>query len=324
MAREDTNGTGLPWLKGLEAELAAQAESGQLAHALLVCGQRGTGRRRLAAWLARRILGSRREVWPAESAPDTTLHPNLHPAVAEAGKLLPVDRIRELIDFMHLSAYGKGARVATICPAEAMARPAANSLLKILEEPRPDSYIVLVAENPAPLPATIISRCRLVRTPVAAWDAGLAWLAGQEPGANWENALRLAGGGPLWARQLHAEGLDGRARTMSGQLGRLERRAATPVEVAKAWKDLPMRFCCDFLFRCAFRRARDWTSGENNPHKRSFSRLPSEARRDMMRLSFAYLDSIMDYRRIERSSINSELALAALLQSWHGGFCART
>ena len=51
-------GTGLPWLAGLEGELSAQADSGQLAHALLLHGERGTGRRRLAAWLAQRILNS--------------------------------------------------------------------------------------------------------------------------------------------------------------------------------------------------------------------------------------------------------------------------
>ena len=131
------NRTGLPWLEPLEAELAAQVDSGQLAHALLVHGQRGTGKRRLAAWLAQELLGSDRAVWPAESAPETTLHANLHPAAPETGKLLSVERIRELIDFMLLSTYGSGARVAAICPAESMTRSAANSLLKILEEPRP-------------------------------------------------------------------------------------------------------------------------------------------------------------------------------------------
>ena len=311
-------------MKELEAELAAQARSGQLAHAILICGQRGAGRRRLAAWLAQCILGADREVWPAESAPETTRHANLHPAAPEAGKSLSVDRIRELIHFLLLSTYGRGARVAAICPAEAMTRSAANSLLKILEEPQPNSYILLVAENPAPLPATIISRCRLVRTPTVPWDTSIAWLAGQEPEVSWENALRLAGGGPLWARVLHSEGLDERARAMSAQLAKIERRTVTPVEVARTWKDLPMRFCCDFLFRCAFRRVRDWTSNEKNPYKRRFSRLSSTGQEDMIRHSFSHLDRIMEYRRIERFSMNTELALLVLLQDWYGGFSSST
>ena len=317
-------GTGLPWLAGLELELGAQAASGQLAHALLIYGERGVGRRRFAAWLAQRILASDRPVWPVESAPETTSHPNLHPAVPEEGKSLPVERIRELIEFMQLSAYGGGARVAAICPAESMRRPAANSLLKILEEPQPDSYLLLVAENTQPLPSTIISRCRLVRIPAVNRDEAMDWLSRQAEGVNWDNAMRLAGGGPLWAQELHAQALDERARAMSAQLGALERRKATPAEVARSWKDLPMRFWCDFLFRCAQRRIHDWMLGENSAYKRRFSRLPEDARQEMIRRSFVHLDAIMECRRSEQFSANAELAAAVLLQSWFGGFCART
>jgi len=316
--------TGLPWLAGLEAELGAQAASGQLAHALLIYGERGVGRRRLAAWLAQRILGGDRPVWLAESAPDNTLHPDLHPAVPEEGKSLPVERIRELIDFMLMSAYSGGARVAAICPAESMRRPAANSLLKILEEPRPDSYLLLVAENTQPLPATIISRCRLVRIPAVSRDEAMNWLAKQAQSVDWDNAMRLAGGGPLWAQELHAHKMDERAKAMAAQLGSLEKRRATPTEVAGAWKDIPMRFWCDFLFRCAYRRVHDWMLMENSAHTRRFSRLPVRARQEMIRRSFVHLDAIMECRRAEGFSANAELAAAVLLQSWFGGFCART
>ncbi len=317
------SGTGLPWLAGLESELGAQAASGQLAHALLIYGERGTGKRRLAAWLAQRILSSERPVWPAESAPETTLHPNLHPAVPEEGKSLPVERIRELINFMQMSAYGGGARAATIYPADSMRRAAANSLLKILEEPLPDSYLLLLAESTQPLPATIISRCRLARIPAVSQDEATAWLSQQSASVNWRNAMRLAGGGPLWAQELHAQGLDERARAMSAQLGALERCKATPAEVARSWKDLPMRFWCDFLFRCACRRARDWMLAENNAYRQRFLRLPKEARQEMIRRSFVHLDAIVKCRRSEQFSANAELAAAALLQSWFGGFCAR-
>ena len=317
------SGTGLSWLVPAEDELATALDSGQLPHALLVHGPRGAGKRRLGAWLAQRILGAERPAWPAETAPETTLHANLHPAAPEAGKSLSVERIRELIDFMLLSAYGAGARVAAICPAESMTRSAANSLLKILEEPRPNSYILLVADDTATLPATIISRCRLLRSPDVPWDTALAWLLEQEPGVNWENALRLAGGGPLAAQALHAEGLDERARAMSGQLARLERRIATPLEVARSWKGLPMRFCCDFLFRCAFRRIRDWTTQENNAQRQRFSALSASIQDAMIRRGFDHLDNVMDCRRTERFTLNAELAVTVLLETWYGGFCAR-
>src|SRR5215472_18061384 len=42
-------------------------------------------------------------------------------------------------------------------------KEAANSLLKVLEEPPPSVHILLLAENPSELLPTIRSRCALVR-----------------------------------------------------------------------------------------------------------------------------------------------------------------
>ena len=84
-----------------------------------------------------------------------------------------------------------------------MTRPAANTLLKTLEEPPGDALFVLVAHRAGALPATIRSRCQIVDFPVPdpAWRRE-SWLAADldsEEAA--ETALRLAHGAPLSARQ---------------------------------------------------------------------------------------------------------------------------
>jgi DNA polymerase-3 subunit delta' len=53
--------------------------------------------------------------------------------------------------------------VFVVTEAERMTREAANSLLKILEEPPPDNLLVLTTERPGDLLDTIVSRCQAVR-----------------------------------------------------------------------------------------------------------------------------------------------------------------
>lgn len=54
-------------------------------------------------------------------------------------------------------------KVFVVTEAERMTREAANSLLKVLEEPPPDNLLVLTTERPGDLLDTIVSRCQSVR-----------------------------------------------------------------------------------------------------------------------------------------------------------------
>jgi DNA polymerase III subunit delta' len=88
--------------------------------------------------------------------------------------------------------------VVVLAPAEAMNAVAANTLLKMLEEPPPATMFVLVSDALDDVLPTIRSRCVLVKVPVPEAAACLAWLAEQgvaDPAA----ALALASGAPLAA-----------------------------------------------------------------------------------------------------------------------------
>lgn len=54
-------------------------------------------------------------------------------------------------------------KVFVVSEAERMTAEAANSLLKVLEEPPPNNLIVLTAQRPSALLTTIVSRCQSVR-----------------------------------------------------------------------------------------------------------------------------------------------------------------
>jgi DNA polymerase-3 subunit delta' len=90
--------------------------------------------------------------------------------------------------------------VLLLHPAEALHPAAANALLKTLEEPPPNTLIVLASDRPARLLATIRSRCRMLALPMPRAEEALAWLRAQGV-AEAEAALATAGGAPLLAQR---------------------------------------------------------------------------------------------------------------------------
>ena len=82
----------------------------------------------------------------------------MHPL--EDKETISVDQVREVIESVSLTAHRGKAKVVIIEPAEAMTTAAANALLKTLEEPSGDSYLLLLSHQPGRLTATIRSRCQ--------------------------------------------------------------------------------------------------------------------------------------------------------------------
>ena len=120
---------------------------------------------------------------------------------------ITVDQIRQLIHRMSLTVSQGQGRIALIYPAERMNREAANSLLKTLEEPAPDSTLILLTHHAARLPITIRSRCQRWRVEHPPHAEAADWLRhqGVESGRI-EAALQLAGDDPEYALQLAQDG----------------------------------------------------------------------------------------------------------------------
>jgi DNA polymerase-3 subunit delta' len=120
-------------------------------------------------------------------------------------KEIRIDQLRSLESWFNTATHRGGWRVAVLYPAQALNVISANALLKVLEEPPPNTIFLIVADAPDRLLPTLVSRCRRLPLPAPAADLSLKWLASQgvSSAAEW---LAAAGGAPLAALRLSKQG----------------------------------------------------------------------------------------------------------------------
>src|SRR5690606_34710618 len=80
--------------------------------------------------------------------------------------IIPKDASREIIRTLSLKPFESKDKVMIIWQPESMHPNAANSILKILEEPAPNTYFILVTNAADQLMPTIISRTQIITVPL--------------------------------------------------------------------------------------------------------------------------------------------------------------
>lgn len=127
-------------------------ESGRLAHACLLSGPPGSGKKWLAGELAALVLGT--------TAKEVSTHPDLHQAAPESrSRRILIDQMRDLERALQMKPLIGSHKVAVIHDADRLQPDAANAFLKTLEEPPPGCHIVLTTAIREAVLQTILSRC---------------------------------------------------------------------------------------------------------------------------------------------------------------------
>src|SRR5262245_9642697 len=163
--------------------LAAALTEGP-AHAYLLHGPAGVGKRAAAFAFAAELLGDERRVLDR-------MHPDLY-VVEALGEFIRIDDVRALHHDLHMRPYEGDRRVYLVLDAHRLNDDAADALLKDLEEPPAYATIVLVADELGSLPETIHSRCQLVPFGRLSETAVRGWLAEQAPALTEGQATALA------------------------------------------------------------------------------------------------------------------------------------
>jgi DNA polymerase-3 subunit delta' len=315
----------LPWLKEPQQRLRSALESGHLPHSLLVLSVPGLGAEQLANWMTALVLCESPGKRPCDVCPSCRLlrsdsHPDAHAVrLEEDAQQIKIDQVRELIDSLTLKSYRGGYKVGVIEGAEALNSNGANAFLKTLEEPSADTMLIIIARPNHRLPATVASRClRLVLRPPAPDDA-IAWLQTNAPGANpsganpWRAALALAGGAPLLAVQLDAEGLAAIDADMRQSLAELAEGSVDVTLLADRWVRSNPGVRIAWLENWITQRVHA-SLGEATSHQTAEPvRLPAALLKPKIRALFELLDAARDVRRLASTGMNQQLALEALL-----------
>ena len=123
--------------------LEGAIKQGNIAHAYLFSGTRGTGKTSIARIVAREIGCSENDMYEIDAASNRG-----------------IDDIRELRDAVHVMPFESPYKVYIIDEVHMLTKEAFNALLKTLEEPPRHVVFVLATTEMEKLPDTIVSRCQ--------------------------------------------------------------------------------------------------------------------------------------------------------------------
>ncbi|TQV77431.1 hypothetical protein FLL45_05665 [Aliikangiella marina] len=236
--------TEYPWFDNINENLSQALLNERMPHALMIQSPPKSGKAAFAFGFAKSLLCSQVadlsgscgeckscQLFDAGTHPDFYGVDKLVDAKGKQKKSIGIEQVRELTANLRDTAQLGGFRIALVHSVEAMTTASFNALLKTLEEPGKDTILVLLANNQASIPATIRSRCQLIK-PELTGETLIPWLQSQvdAPEIEVKDALDTSYWAPLAALEyLNEEGAS-LVKSFFDKLDRVLLNQLTPVE----------------------------------------------------------------------------------------------
>lgn len=237
----------LPWQQQNWDQLSNYRMQNRVPQALLISGNKGLGKLRLANQFAFSLLCAKPQdngfgcghcdsclLLNAETHPDF-----IQIRSDEPGKAITIGQIRNLVTRLSLKPQFESYRVVIVNPADLMNNAAANAFLKFLEEPTERTVLLLITDKPARLPATMVSRCQ--KLTVARPDKAIvsSWLKQQAVQDAPELLLGLAQGSPILALEYANDGTLRLRNDCFKAWMDIAKQRRHPAIIAEDWHKLP-------------------------------------------------------------------------------------
>ena len=172
-----------PWID----KKISSIDLNNLSHALIVEGQEGVGKNQICQYLINGLLNEKN----SHNLIKNNSHPDLFcinnetlisyfqredkDKLKNKTKKIPVGFIREAIDFVMLKSGLSKNKILFIDEAENLTISSQNALLKTLEEPPQNTYIIIKSNRFKCLNQTIYSRCQLIHFNNLSQDELYSW-----------------------------------------------------------------------------------------------------------------------------------------------------
>jgi len=314
-----------PWQTGQWKSVQLARDEDRLPHALLLTGASGLGKFAFSLALSRSLLCQFPETGKAcghcHSCQlfSSRTHPDLQViAPEEEGKAVKVDQIRDMIEKNGLTSHISSLKIHLILDADRMNMAASNSLLKTLEEPSPNTVIMLVTSSPEQLTATIKSRCQQIHFAAPDRQTAKQWLDNQELSVDPELLLSMTGGAPLTALAIDQSGNVQLRDEVFNDFGRVVFGKADPVKVASNWENhdlgVLLKWMTNWVIDMIRLKYNDQESIiDNNDKKKGLLKIASAF--SLQQLFLIYQKQLQAQRLMHRQ-LNKLLLLESLLIPW--------
>lgn len=179
--------------------LSKALETNNIAHAYLLSGPAGVGKKTIVKEFIHQLLGPK-----AFFGAVTWIRREIDEKTGMPKRDITVAQIREMIRELRLTSMDNGYKVAVIADAEHLNVAASNSLLKILEEPSKKTIIFLTTSDSESVLETIRSRCQQLHCNLVERSTITDWLISFD--GNRELSHSIAGyalGKPGYAHRLY-------------------------------------------------------------------------------------------------------------------------
>ena len=173
----------LDWLDNIYKSINLE----NLPHGIIINGPKGIGKEIFAKELASELLLNKNTLLQDCDLLDANNHPDyfilqkdkilLHHITFRKTKWDEEKGQRNINDFLGITPSIAINKVALILNAQTMNNECQNALLKNLEEPAPNSYIIMVTDRSNVLLETIYSRCQIFNIPNLSSKEMNAWLS---------------------------------------------------------------------------------------------------------------------------------------------------